>query len=75
VLHVPVDGSGLTLREPRDRALLGALARGLKDAVACLRAQDPARAETLDGWVAEAELHQRGLAAGLRAMATEAAGD
>lgn len=69
VLHLPADGSGLPVREARDRALMGALARGLKEAVTCLRAQDPARAEAIGAWLGEAEQHQRSLAAGLRAMA------
>lgn len=67
VLHFVADGMPLPLTELRDRALMTALARCLKDAVVCLRDQDPVHAEALEPWVSEAELHQRNLTAGLRA--------
>ncbi|MEO3474821.1 hypothetical protein AAFN86_23370 [Roseomonas sp. CAU 1739] len=72
VLHIAADGTPVAVAEARDRALLTALARCLKEAVRCLWEQNPLHAEALETWLVEAELHQRSLAVGLRAATAQA---
>jgi glycosyltransferase involved in cell wall biosynthesis len=68
LLRIPADSGPPPARTARDRALLDTLSRCLKDAVIALRDGDPERAEILEAWISEAELHQRSLAAGLRRL-------